>query len=76
MKTAQATSATPMQGFLRQPQVLELVSFSARTLWRRCKAKKFPQPVKLSERITVWRTEEVVRWIAEQGKQGSNDEGC
>ncbi|HDP8766144.1 TPA: AlpA family phage regulatory protein [Vibrio cholerae] len=70
MKTAQATSATLISGFLRQPQVLQLVGFSARTLWRRCKAKTFPEPVKLSERITAWRTEEVARWIADQGKSG------
>jgi predicted DNA-binding transcriptional regulator AlpA len=60
----------PHSGFLRQPQVLQLVGFSARTLWRRCKAETFPQPVKLSARITAWRSEEVANWIAEQGKVG------
>ncbi|ECV5707817.1 AlpA family phage regulatory protein [Salmonella enterica subsp. enterica] len=76
MRTVQATSAIQNLGFLRQPQVLQLVGFSARTLWRRCKASTFPQPVKLSARITAWRTEEVLHWIAAQGKQGKDDAHC
>lgn len=57
----------PETGFLRQPQVLSFVPFSKSTLWRRIQAKTFPHPVKLSERITVWRVEDIRRWIAEQG---------
>ena len=59
---------TQHSGFLRQPQVLQLVGFSARTLWRRCKEGTFPQPVKLSARITAWRADEVANWITEQGR--------
>ena len=44
-----------------------LIPFSKSTLWRRIQAKTFPHPVKLSERITVWRVEDIRRWIAEQG---------
>lgn len=63
----EATLRLPETGFLRQPQVLSLVPFSKSTLWRRIQAKTFPHPVKLSERITVWRAEDIRRWIAEQG---------
>lgn len=59
--------ALPQTGFLRQPQVLAFVPFSKSTLWRRIQAKAFPEPVKLSERITVWRAEDVRQWIGEQG---------
>lgn len=59
--------ALPHTGFLRQPQVLAFVPFSKSTLWRRIQAKAFPEPVKLSERITVWRAEDVRQWIGEQG---------
>lgn len=59
--------ALPETGFLRQPQVLGLVPISKSTLWRRVQDKSFPQPVKLSERVTVWRVEDVRRWIVEQG---------
>lgn len=65
--TPQATLRLPETGFLRQPQVLAFVPFSKSTLWRRIQAKTFPHPVKLSERVTVWRAEDIRRWIAEQG---------
>lgn len=57
----------PETGFLRQPQVLRLIPFSKSTLWRRIQARTFPAPVKLSERVTAWRAEDIRRWIGEQG---------
>jgi len=63
----ETTLRLPETGFLRQPQVLAFVPFSKSTLWRRIQAKTFPSPLKLSERVTVWRVEDIRRWIAEQG---------
>lgn len=60
----------PETGFLRQPQVLAFVPISKSTLWRRIQARTFPEPVKLSERVTVWRAEDIRRWIAQQGQRG------
>lgn len=57
----------PDTGFLRQPQVLSFVPISKSTLWRRVHARTFPEPVKLSERVTVWRAEDIRRWIEQQG---------
>lgn len=59
----------PETGFLRQPQVLALVPISKSTLWRRIQARTFPEPLKLSQRVTVWRVEDIRCWIAEQGRQ-------
>jgi len=58
--------ALPISGFLRQWQVLAYIPFSKSTLWRRIQAKTFPQPIKLSERVTVWRAEQIRDWIAAQ----------
>lgn len=58
----------PETGFLRQPQVLVFVPISKSTLWRRIQARSFPEPVKLSARVTVWRAEDIRRWIVEQGR--------
>ncbi len=75
-KSLPPTHATPVPplrlpetGFLRQPQVLAFVPISKSTLWRRIQARTFPEPVKLSERVTVWRAEDIRRWITEQGRQ-------
>lgn len=64
-----APPTLPETGFLRQPQVLAFVPISKSTLWRRIQARTFPAPVKLSERVTAWRAEDIRRWIAEQGEQ-------
>ena len=53
----------PTTGYLRQSDLLEILPFSAATLWRMVKAQKFPSPVKLSARITAWRAEDVRAWM-------------
>jgi len=65
--TVISNQALPEAGFLRQPQVLNFVPFSKATLWRRVMQGTFPAPLKLSPGITVWRAEDVRRWINEQG---------
>ena len=60
----------PASGFMRQKQVLVLVPFSKSTLWRRIQEGSFPKPVKLSPRVTVWRTSDILGWI-EQYSSGS-----
>jgi len=66
--TSNASLVLPETGFLRQPQVLAFVPISKSTLWRRIQARTFPAPVKLSERVTAWRVEDIRCWI---GKQSS-----
>jgi prophage regulatory protein len=61
------TLKLPETGFLRQVQLLAFVPISKSTLWRRVQSRTFPQPVKLSARVTVWRAEDIRRWILEQG---------
>ena len=54
----------PATGYLRQSQLIPaIVPFSSATLWRKVKAGDFPRPVKLSERITAWRVEDIREWM-------------
>lgn len=54
----------PSTGYLRQAQLLpNILPFSAATLWRKVKDGTFPAPVKLSDRITAWRVEDVRNWM-------------
>lgn len=55
----------PETGFVRQAQILRLVPVSRSTLWRYVRDGLFPRPLKLSTGVTVWRAEEVRRWISE-----------
>lgn len=52
-------------GFLRLPQILKLIPVSKSTWWAGVKTGRFPQPVKLGERITAWRAEDI-RSLIEQ----------
>ena len=40
-----------------------ILPFSSPTLWRMVKAGKFPAPVKLSQRVTAWRVEDIREWM-------------
>ena len=48
---------------------LAFVPISKSTLWRRVQARTFPEPVKLSVRVTVWRAEDIRRWIDSHGRE-------
>lgn len=57
----------PESGYLRQSQLIPLIiPFSSATLWRKVKQGQFPKPVKLSDRITAWRVEDVRAWMQER----------
>ena len=53
----------------KRPNVAAPVPFSAPTLWRMVAAGTFPQPLKLSARVTVWPVGAVRAWMAEQSAQ-------
>ena len=56
----------PDTGFIRQSHVLEVVPFSAATLWRMVRAGTVPAPVKRSARVTAWKCSDVREWMAIQ----------
>ena len=49
--------------FLRKPALLKQLGISSSTLYRLIKSGGFPSPVKLSERISIWRLDEVIIWL-------------
>jgi prophage regulatory protein len=51
------------RSFIRQKTLLPLLGFSAPTLWRKVKDGSFPKPIKLGDRMTAWRWEEVQAWM-------------
>jgi prophage regulatory protein len=63
----QKTNTLPQTGFIRLPQVLQLYPVSKSTLWLRVKEGRFPSPVKLSERVTAWKVEDVQAFITAAG---------
>jgi predicted DNA-binding transcriptional regulator AlpA len=49
----------PETGFLRLPQVLEVIPLGKSSWWEGVKSGRFPKPVKLSARCTAWRAEDI-----------------
>lgn len=59
--------ALPVTGFVRLADLRSIVSFSDSTLWRQVRSGTFPKPIKLSEKVTAWRAEDIRNWIDQQG---------
>lgn len=59
----------PEAGFMRLPAVLAVIPVSKTTWWVGVKAGRFPKPVKLGERITAWRAEDIRTLIEKQTQQ-------
>lgn len=49
----------PETGFLRLKQVLQFFPVSRSSWWDGVKQGRYPQPVKLSPRVTAWRAEDI-----------------
>lgn len=51
---------TPVRARIGRPG---MVPFSSATLWRKVKSGDFPAPVKLSDRVTAWKIQDVHAWL-------------
>jgi prophage regulatory protein len=60
----------PETGFLRIDEVLKFYPVAKSTLWQAVKDGKFPKPVKLSERVTAWRAEDIRELIKSKSQGG------
>jgi len=49
----------PEDGFMRLPRVLDVFPVGRSTWWNGVKDGRYPQPVKLSARITAWRVSDI-----------------
>ena len=58
--------SSSQSSLLRLPEVMRLTGLSRATLYALAKQKRFPRPIKLSERSSAWVESEVSAWIAER----------
>ena len=64
----------PSIGFLRLPQILAIIPISKSAWWEGCRTGRFPKPVKLGPRTTVWRAEEIKEFIENTGIRQEGDD--
>lgn len=69
------SNALPETGFVRLPVILTVFPVSRSAWWAGVKSGKYPQAVKLSERTTAWRAEEIRALIASYGPAANDAEG-
>lgn len=50
-----------------------VLPFSKATLWRLVRDKKFPEPLRLPGRITVWEMRAVIAWMDSKNPTHSQD---
>jgi prophage regulatory protein len=56
----------PSEGYVRLPQVLAVIPISKSSWWAGCKSGRYPPPIKLSHRTTVWRVSDIRALIEER----------
>lgn len=57
----------PKDGMSRLSQLLPFLPIGKSTVWAWVKDGKFPQPIKLSPTVTVWRNSDIHDWLNAQG---------
>ena len=63
----------PEIGFVRERQVLRVFPVGRSTWWNGVRDGKYPQPVKLSDRITAWRVSDIRALIEAASGQGDRN---
>lgn len=64
---AKNRTTLPETGFVRLPQVLQLIPISKSSWWAGVASGRYPAAVKLSERTTCWRVEDIRALIQSVG---------
>ena len=49
--------------FIRRKALVEMVGYSASSIWRRCRDGSFPQPIRLGPSAVAWRLSDVEAWM-------------
>lgn len=70
MVNTQYLQTLPETGFLRLPQVLDLIPVGKSTWWAGVKSGRFPKSYKIGPRTTAWRVEDIRRLVDELTNAG------
>ena len=73
----------PERGFLRLYQILgdpnaeppnpPIIPVKKTCWWAGCKSGRFPKPLKLSPRVTVWRVEDIMSYVESHASHGATN---
>ena len=60
-----------MENFIRIKEVMEKTGVARSTIWLWVKEEKFPKPIKISPRVTVWKSSDIQQWQEELVQGGA-----
>lgn len=63
-KPAITQETLPTTGYIRISQLIKFLPISKASIWRLSKIGKFPKAIKLTEKTTAFKCEEVQAWLA------------
>jgi predicted DNA-binding transcriptional regulator AlpA len=63
----------PETGFVRLSQILTVIPLGKTSWWAGVKSGRFPKPIKLSERCTAWKAEDIRDLIKELSEPPANN---
>lgn len=62
------------ESLLRLPQVLKIIPISKSAWWQGCKNGRYPKPIKLGPRTTVWKASDISAFMRELSRSPVQDE--
>lgn len=71
-KQHEHSSELPKEGFVRLPQILAVIPISKSQFWLGVKNGRFPRPIKLGAKTTVWRVQDIRELIARFSQNTEN----
>ncbi|MEQ1870681.1 MAG: AlpA family phage regulatory protein [Vicinamibacterales bacterium] len=63
----------PEVGFVRLPQILRVLPIGKSTWWAGVRIGKFPAPIKLGARVSVWRVQDIRALLISVGASSDPD---
>ena len=71
---SQKQAESSVKRLLRIKEVLARLSISRSSFLEGCRTGRFPQPIKIGPRTTVWKAEDIDAFIENLGTQGADNE--
>lgn len=62
------------ESLLRLPQVLKIIPISKSAWWQGCKDGRYPKPIKLGPRTTVWKASDISAFMRQLSRSPVQDE--
>ena len=62
------------ESLLRLPQVLKIIPISKSAWWQGCKDGRYPKPIKLGPRTTVWKVLDISAFVRQLSRSPVQDE--